>query len=314
MEPLFTAITMSASNQVYSPLSLLFAGVITLGLLDCSAADDDVDDLMTDDDVDPNADDDGDGLLNAEEAELGTDPLNPDTDEDGLDDLAEQMAGTNPNAADSDEDGYWDAWEIAEETDPLDSASVIYECGWPYNPNKDSLKHSGTGGAATPNKALARFVGTDQCGDQLDMFDFSGHDKPVVIDISALWCSWCHELALLIEGKPSQLDGELASYGIDKERLVSAVANHEIYWVTVISQDLQGRPAKVEHVGDWHELHPNNDVALLLDRANIALEYVGGPGLPAVIWTSSEMVCQGDGGGDYLQVLADVLASLPSQR
>ena len=301
------------SPSLHGPVA---SALLATTLVACAAPDksDDSNDDATGDgsETDPNKDTDGDGLTDLEEADFGSDPEKPDTDDDGLGDLDEQGAGTDPTVADTDGDGYWDPWEIDEETDPLDPASVIYQCGWPYSPDKDGLKSSGTGGNATAGKPLARFKGTDQCGDQLDMFDFADHGKPVIMDISALWCGWCHELAKLIDGQPSQLDGELAAYGIDKDRLVAAVANEELYWITVMSQDNNGGPAKVEHLADWHQEHPNDKIALLLDRANIALEYVGGAGLPSVIWATGDMVCQGDGGGDYLQVVADALASLPA--
>jgi YD repeat-containing protein len=45
---------------------------------------------------DPNADPDGDGLTNAQEIALGTDPLNPDTDADGYPDGLEVALGSNP--------------------------------------------------------------------------------------------------------------------------------------------------------------------------------------------------------------------------
>jgi len=44
----------------------------------------------------PNSDADGDGLTNAQELALGTDPLNPDTDGDGLPDGWENVYGLNP--------------------------------------------------------------------------------------------------------------------------------------------------------------------------------------------------------------------------
>jgi YD repeat-containing protein len=44
----------------------------------------------------PNADPDSDGLTNAQEIALGTDPLNPDTDGDGFSDGLEVLLGTNP--------------------------------------------------------------------------------------------------------------------------------------------------------------------------------------------------------------------------
>jgi len=46
--------------------------------------------------TDPNADSDGDGLTNGQEAQLGTDLLNPDTDADGYSDGVEVASGSNP--------------------------------------------------------------------------------------------------------------------------------------------------------------------------------------------------------------------------
>lgn len=66
---------------------------------------------------------DGDGLTNAAEALLGTDPLNADTDGDDLSDGAEvNTHGTNPLSADTDDDGLTDGAEInTYGTNPLTS-------------------------------------------------------------------------------------------------------------------------------------------------------------------------------------------------
>ncbi|HKA15670.1 MAG TPA: S8 family serine peptidase [Myxococcota bacterium] len=66
-------------------------------------------------------DSDGDGLTDAAEASLGTNPDNPDTDGDGLSDGAEvNTRGTNPLLADSDGDGLADGAEVNTYlTDPL---------------------------------------------------------------------------------------------------------------------------------------------------------------------------------------------------
>lgn len=63
---------------------------------------------------------DGDGLSDADEARLGTNPNEPDTDKDGKKDGAEvHQFKTNPLAKDSDGDGVADGQEIKEGTDPL---------------------------------------------------------------------------------------------------------------------------------------------------------------------------------------------------
>ncbi len=65
-------------------------------------------------------DDDNDGLTNAQERRLGTDPHNPDTDNDGLKDGEEvRRYRTNPLKADTDGDGLLDGEEVhTYHTDP----------------------------------------------------------------------------------------------------------------------------------------------------------------------------------------------------
>ncbi|HMP76385.1 MAG TPA: OmpA family protein [Kiritimatiellia bacterium] len=67
-------------------------------------------------------DSDGDGLLDSEEAELGTDPFNPDTDGDGLSDGEEvRIHKTDPLNPDTDYDGLKDGAEVLTyKTNPLD--------------------------------------------------------------------------------------------------------------------------------------------------------------------------------------------------
>ena len=77
-------------------------------------------------------DTDGDGLSDAEEGVLGTDPNNPDTDGDGLTDGDEvNVHGTNPLLVDTDSDGYDDGVEVFMGTDPLDNCGG--DLTWPPN-------------------------------------------------------------------------------------------------------------------------------------------------------------------------------------
>jgi hypothetical protein len=77
------------------------------------------------------ADSDEDGLTDAEEAELGTDPNNADSDGDGLADGIEVGLGSNPLLSDTDGDGYTDSEEQAEGTSLIDANDLPAEGGLP---------------------------------------------------------------------------------------------------------------------------------------------------------------------------------------
>jgi hypothetical protein len=68
-------------------------------------------------------DTDHDGVLDPEELADGTDPTNPDTDGEGLNDGAERVYGTNPLDPDTDDDLIYDAAEVAQGTSPTDPDS-----------------------------------------------------------------------------------------------------------------------------------------------------------------------------------------------
>ena len=73
--------------------------------------------------IDPNGDADGDGLTNAVEIAIGTDPLNPDTDGDGMPDGWEVFYGLNPldpsdASQDADGDGLTNLQEFQMGTNP----------------------------------------------------------------------------------------------------------------------------------------------------------------------------------------------------
>jgi hypothetical protein len=70
------------------------------------------------------ADRDSDGLTDAREAALATDPRYPDTDQDGVSDGDEvDRDGTDPTDSDTDGDGFGDGLEIASGSDPTDPQS-----------------------------------------------------------------------------------------------------------------------------------------------------------------------------------------------
>lgn len=251
----------------------------------CAGSSDDSDGSNPGVDPDPvTLDTDGDGLTDAEEADLGSDPALADSDEDGLDDGAEVTAGTDAAKKDSDGDGYGDADELSAGTDPLDQTSVIYQGGWPYNREKGALEDptfSGRLGEIAASDQFPDLVGYDQYGELVHLYDFAGHGKPVVLDFSAQWCVPCMNLA-------DYLVGGNDSLGFDKVR--EALDAGDLYWITIMSQNLAGGPATTTTSLEWSQSFPDDRIPVLAPRnAAASMHYIDLHYFPTSIWLDEDM-------------------------
>lgn len=230
--------------------------------------------------VDPALDSDADYLPDVDEAELGTDPSDPDTDGDG----------------------YLDGDEVLEQTDPLDADSRIYEGGWPYQRLKDQIADPGFDGTAAVGALVPRLVATDQFGEQLDLYDYALHGRRVVLDLSAVWCGPCKDMATWLEGQPSNLDGkpELAP-------IRDLVASGEIYWITIVFEDGVGNPAGPAQAAAWAEAFPNAKVAVVADNERAMYDFVYPGGMPSITVLDEDMTIRVYDRFDYMTGLSSLL-------
>lgn len=131
-------------------MRLLFVvGLIGLGSLACAVGKDDEegDGLFGGGDDEPvDVDSDGDGLLDSEEATLGTDPANVDTDGDGFDDQEEVDANT----------------------DPTDGDDLPYQNGWPIDACRHDVEPTGN----REGDVIDDFTFGDQYGEEVSIHDF----------------------------------------------------------------------------------------------------------------------------------------------
>lgn len=204
-----------------------------------------------------------------------------DTDGDGLSDAEEAELGTDPSSVDSDGDGYEDGHEVAQGSDPTDADDGIYAGGWPYQPDKDNWEDPGLFGSLAVGETLGGFSGTDQHGETVDLYDLFGHGKPVVVDLSAQWCVPCRDIAGWLEGESYETFA-----GLDAAR--DAVDQGELLWVTVLVQDNNLSPATSQTVSEWHTEFPHPEVPVLADPQGSLHGHFGGPLFPALFLVDSD--------------------------
>ena len=223
----------------------------------------------------PPVDTDGDGLTDAEEAEFGSDPELADTDGDGLSDADERDNGTDPTKEDTDGDGYNDADELAEGKDPLDSASMIYQCGWPYNSGKADLDAADMSQVVSQGDTIGNFKAEDQCGEQVNLHDFGGQRKYTLVDVSADWCGPCNSLAAWLEGDSDSFEGSYPG-------VRDAIDNGDLYWITIID-------GSASEVNNWRNKYPHSEIPVLHDKKGRMADHIGLNYFPSVLLLNTKM-------------------------
>ncbi|MBN2800735.1 MAG: redoxin domain-containing protein [Deltaproteobacteria bacterium] len=203
-------------------------------------------------------DGDKDGLTDAEEAELGTDPSADDSDGDGISDGDEVNTYlTDPLDADSDDDGHADGDEISHGTLPLDPYSRPYYGGYNAGTCAELPQATGPTGTASMDyngqtyrwdayqvgDIVENFTFLDQFGETVDLLSFC--DKTFIMTFSAVWCAPCNA------------EAETAQATMD------AFRDQDFQYFSVLIQDRNYNTPSPEVVTKWSEDHEFVDVGSL---------------------------------------------------
>ena len=226
------------------------------------------------------------GADDSSEGESDTGPP-PDSDGDGLDDDEEAMYGTDPFDKDSDDDTYWDSWEIIEGTDPLDYESRIYTGFWPYNPHKGELEQGDWADAerlaGTP---MVRAALLDQYNEWVDYYDLGGTDLFQIVDICAIWCGPCHNVASWHVGDINASNQWIEdTYPTVRDK----IHDQKVMFITVLTQDNAGGETTLADLETWATDYPDALVPTLNDPEQQIDAHYNGSAYPTFFIVSPDM-------------------------
>jgi thiol-disulfide isomerase/thioredoxin len=150
------------------------------------------------DGLDPDGDEDGDGLSNGDEIKLGTDPENPDSDDDGFDDGDEVASGTNPAYEFSHE--YIGGYDVGYCNKPPSTTGPTLELT--FTDSGQNYSYNAYQNGDVPDN----FQWMDQHGEMVSLYSFC--DRHVVIAVSAGWCGPCRSAAQTMQAEFDEFWGQ----------------------------------------------------------------------------------------------------------
>ena len=199
------------------------------------------------------------------------------------------------------------------------SKKIIYEGGWPFNPNKDSINNPGFGECpkangcecetdsscpensvcaqlyrgkyCVPNEGsqVPRFKGVDQFGEEFDLYDLAMKGKPILLELGATTAQACQDLSAWRSHK-SDKALERKWWKNRFSRLRDLIDKEEIFWVHIIHLDENKDPAGPKTVNFWHQNYPHDNIIILADPDAKMKKWIRPTGLPCMVVVDEDMI------------------------
>ena len=223
---------------------------------------------------------------------------------------------------DTDNDGYTDLQEQHFGSDPKDNLSVIYKGGWPYNVDKEHMIDIGFRGCGSipygngcectedsqcmenskceilftsqncvPKQGaqLPQFIGVDQFGDYVDLYDFANQDKLILIEVSTIWAKPSSVMAEWLAGNSDSIK-EMRWWQDNFNLVKDLIDDGEIYYVRVLHQGaVKGDIITPDEVAYLHNAYPHKNIINIADPQAHLKTWVRPTGYPSLMLFNPDM-------------------------
>ena len=203
-----------------------------------------------------------------------------------------------------------------------DDKATDYFGGWPFNPNKDQIDGANLipdcegekkevlcecaveadclSSRCFPSPRVGRYclqgaetvfpevILQDQFGEEVNLYDFAGQGKLIVMELSASWCRPCRQLADWISnGVPDVTSNRnwKKEYNIIKD----LIYQDRIYFINVLLQDEYKDVASLETLEDWFQMYSDDKIPVLADSDGLIRDWTRPTGYPTIIVLNDKM-------------------------
>lgn len=128
----------------------------------------------------------------------------------------------------------------------------------------------------------------DQFGEMVDVYDFSGQGKYILLELSASWCTPCNQLsAWMTYGDPevTYQSWWKSSYILLKPWIESG----KVTLINIQYSDEYRDNASLASIQDWYSRYPHDMVPVLADSEKLLHAWVKPTGIPTVILLNDKM-------------------------
>ena len=217
---------------------------------------------------------------------------------------------------------YTDSQEEYFDKDSENSSNIIYKGGWPYNPNKDQMIDVGfkdcnsipygngcectedsqclqeseceilftsqnclpKAGAQLPN-----FIGIDQFGDSVNLYDFANQDKLILIEVSTMWAKPGNAMAEWLAGNPETIE-TMRWWQDNFNQVKDLIDAGDIYYIRVLHQgSIKNDIITDNDILYWQDAYSHTNIINLADPQANLKTWVRPTGYPCFMLFNPDM-------------------------